>query len=99
MGRYWRQVWLGVFEDERCVWAFLAPVLNVTDVFRKDDRFIAKELSKAELQTMETFGPAYFEYMASAISGNVSSFSLEVSSVLNQLFIAPHLTCQGVWLL
>lgn len=37
-----------------------------------DDRFIAKELSKAELQTMETFGPAYFEYMASAISGNVS---------------------------
>ncbi|KAG2367706.1 hypothetical protein BDR07DRAFT_1392731 [Suillus spraguei] len=36
----------------------------------RDDRFIAKELSKAELQTMETFGPAYFEYMASAISGN-----------------------------
>ncbi|KAG0707565.1 hypothetical protein DFH29DRAFT_994993 [Suillus ampliporus] len=36
----------------------------------RDDRFIAKELSKSELQTMETFGPAYFEYMASAISGN-----------------------------
>ncbi|OAX36749.1 hypothetical protein K503DRAFT_867357 [Rhizopogon vinicolor AM-OR11-026] len=36
----------------------------------RDDRFIAKELSRAELQTMETFGPAYFEYMASAIAGS-----------------------------
>ncbi|KAG2046282.1 SAICAR synthase-like protein [Suillus hirtellus] len=36
----------------------------------RDDRFIAKELSRAELQTLETSGPAYFEYMASAISGN-----------------------------
>jgi 1-phosphatidylinositol-3-phosphate 5-kinase len=38
-----------------------------------DGRFIAKELSKAELQTMETFAPAYFDYMSSAISGNVRS--------------------------
>ncbi|KAG9313993.1 hypothetical protein JVU11DRAFT_4770 [Chiua virens] len=36
----------------------------------RDDRFIAKELSRAELQTMETFAPAYFDYMASAVSGN-----------------------------
>ncbi|PFH52314.1 hypothetical protein AMATHDRAFT_140429 [Amanita thiersii Skay4041] len=36
----------------------------------KDDRFIAKELSRPELQTMETFAPAYFEYMSSAVSSN-----------------------------
>ncbi|KAF9075022.1 hypothetical protein BDP27DRAFT_1443955 [Rhodocollybia butyracea] len=36
----------------------------------KDDRFIAKELSRPELQTMETFAPAYFDYMSSAISAN-----------------------------
>ncbi|KAG6874420.1 hypothetical protein C0995_015156 [Termitomyces sp. Mi166 len=35
-----------------------------------DDRFIAKELSKPELQTMETFAPAYFDYMSSAVSAN-----------------------------
>jgi len=35
-----------------------------------DDRFIAKELSRAELQTMETFAPAYFEYMSSAVAAN-----------------------------
>lgn len=37
-----------------------------------DDRFIAKELSRPELQTMETFAPAYFDYMSSAVSANVS---------------------------
>ncbi|KNZ80572.1 1-phosphatidylinositol-3-phosphate 5-kinase FAB1 [Termitomyces sp. J132] len=36
----------------------------------QDDRFIAKELSKPELQTMETFAPAYFDYMSSAVSAN-----------------------------
>jgi len=36
----------------------------------QDDRFIAKELSKPELQTMETFAPAYFDYMSSAIHAN-----------------------------
>ncbi|KAF7302586.1 1-phosphatidylinositol-3-phosphate 5-kinase [Mycena chlorophos] len=36
----------------------------------RDDRFIAKELSRPELQTMETFAPAYFDYMASAVSAD-----------------------------
>ncbi|KXN88911.1 1-phosphatidylinositol 3-phosphate 5-kinase FAB1 [Leucoagaricus sp. SymC.cos] len=36
----------------------------------RDDRFIAKELSKFEVQTMETFAPAYFDYMSSAVSAN-----------------------------
>ncbi|KAJ3989013.1 hypothetical protein F5890DRAFT_1401940 [Lentinula detonsa] len=36
----------------------------------KDDRFIAKELSRPELQTMETFAPTYFDYMSSAVSAN-----------------------------
>ncbi|KAK7465276.1 Mitochondrial distribution and morphology protein 12 [Stygiomarasmius scandens] len=35
-----------------------------------DDRFIAKEISRTELQTMETFAPAYFDYMGSAVSAN-----------------------------
>jgi hypothetical protein len=71
VGRYWRQVWLGVLEDKRSVMVLLTPAMTLLTLLQ-DDRFIAKELSKAELQTMETFGPAYFEYMASAISGNVS---------------------------
>ncbi|TFY71832.1 hypothetical protein EVG20_g1173 [Dentipellis fragilis] len=36
----------------------------------RDDRFIAKEMSRAEVQTMETFAPAYFDYMSSAVSAN-----------------------------
>ncbi|KAF9502172.1 hypothetical protein BDN71DRAFT_13186 [Pleurotus eryngii] len=36
----------------------------------RDDRFIAKEISRPELQTMETFAPAYFDYMSSAVSAN-----------------------------
>ncbi|KAF8910046.1 hypothetical protein CPB84DRAFT_1812789 [Gymnopilus junonius] len=36
----------------------------------RDDRFIAKELSKHELQTMETFAPAYFDYMSSSVHSN-----------------------------
>jgi 1-phosphatidylinositol-3-phosphate 5-kinase len=38
-----------------------------------DDRFIAKELSRAELQAMETFAPAYFDYMSSAVVAHVSA--------------------------
>ncbi|KAJ7103100.1 hypothetical protein B0H15DRAFT_810942 [Mycena belliarum] len=36
----------------------------------RDDRFIAKELSRPELQAMETFAPAYFDYMSSAVSAD-----------------------------
>ncbi|CAK5280385.1 unnamed protein product [Mycena citricolor] len=36
----------------------------------KDDRYIAKELSRPELQSMESFAPAYFDYMASAVSAD-----------------------------
>ncbi|KAI0068031.1 hypothetical protein BV25DRAFT_1986869 [Artomyces pyxidatus] len=36
----------------------------------RDDRFIAKEMSRTEVQTMETFAPAYFDYMSSAVSAN-----------------------------
>lgn len=39
-----------------------------------DDRFIAKELSKFEVQTMESFAPAYFDYMSSAVSANVCAY-------------------------
>ncbi len=42
-----------------------------TDTRILDDRFIAKELSKFEVQTMESFAPAYFDYMSSAVSAKV----------------------------
>ncbi|VDB86931.1 unnamed protein product [Peniophora sp. CBMAI 1063] len=35
-----------------------------------DDRFIAKGMSRTEVQTMETFAPAYFDYMSSAVSAD-----------------------------
>ena len=38
-----------------------------------DDRFIAKELSRAELQSMESFAPAYFDYMSSAVVAHVGA--------------------------
>lgn len=41
-----------------------------------DDRFIAKELSRSELQSMETFGPAYFDYLSLAVSANVCTINL-----------------------
>lgn len=51
---------------------------------RTDDRFIAKELSRAELQTMETFAPAYFDYMSSAVHASVGfEFTL----------LTPHSHC------
>lgn len=34
----------------------------------RDDRFIAKEMSKSEMEAMATFAPAYFDYMSAAIS-------------------------------
>lgn len=37
----------------------------------KDDRFLAKELSKAELNAMETFAPAYFDYVSTAVATGV----------------------------
>ena len=40
-------------------------------LFILDDRFIAKELSRAELETMESFAPAYFDYISSAVEANV----------------------------
>jgi len=37
----------------------------------RDDRFIAKEMSKAEFSAMASFAPAYFDYMASTVSAGV----------------------------
>jgi hypothetical protein len=58
----------------------------------KDDRFIAKELTRHELQTMETFAPAYFDYMSSAVSSNVS-LPLQESAYAHMLS-APNATSE-----
>ena len=44
-----------------------------------DDRFIAKEISRAELETMETFAPAYFDYMSSCFTAGVRSILITLS--------------------
>ncbi len=49
---------------------------------RVDDRFIAKELSRVELQSMETFAPAYFDYLSSAVSANVRSLPYHLVHLL-----------------
>lgn len=70
MERRWRKIWVSFFEDQR----FVRPHSSIAlmNLVSADDRFIAKELSRPELQTMETFAPAYFDYMSSAVSANVS---------------------------
>jgi len=48
---------------------------------------------------METFAPAYFDYMSSSVSANVCYFSL--SSVAFRLtpIEAPHSPGKGFWVL
>jgi hypothetical protein len=68
MGRQRRQIGFGLLENSRFVSICLFFWLLIPAA---DDRFIAKELSRPELQTMETFAPAYFDYMSSAVSADV----------------------------
>lgn len=65
---------------------------------QEDDRFIAKELSRAELQTMETFAPAYFEYMSSAVAANVSLL-VAYRVHFTHPIPASHVVGQSLWLL
>jgi 1-phosphatidylinositol-3-phosphate 5-kinase len=53
------------------IYIYLEKAILFPSDYFLDDRFIAKELSRPELQTMETFAPAYFDYMSSAVSAHV----------------------------
>ncbi|CAL1694246.1 unnamed protein product [Somion occarium] len=55
-----------------------------------DDRFIAKELSKAELQAMETFAPSYFDYMSSAVSANRPTLLAKIFGCFKITFRKTH---------
>ncbi|KAF8584674.1 hypothetical protein K439DRAFT_1566358 [Ramaria rubella] len=55
----------------------------------RDDRFIAKELSKAELTAMATFAPAYFEYMASTISAGRPTLLAKIFGCFRISFTKP----------
>jgi 1-phosphatidylinositol-3-phosphate 5-kinase len=57
-----------------------------------DDRFIAKEISRTEMQTMEMFAPAYFDYMSSAITA-------KVCLTLHIFLVSHYVTCQRPTLL
>jgi hypothetical protein len=63
----------------------------------EDDRFIAKELSRHELETMETFAPAYFDYMSSAVSSNVSQ-SVSLALTFAHLSSAPNSSSKTFWM-
>ncbi|KAH8094601.1 hypothetical protein BXZ70DRAFT_1033808, partial [Cristinia sonorae] len=51
-----------------------------------DDRFITKELSRAELQAMETFAPSYFDYMSSALGANRPTLLAKIFGVFKITF-------------
>ncbi|KAH8119967.1 hypothetical protein DFH11DRAFT_1557576 [Phellopilus nigrolimitatus] len=51
-----------------------------------DDRFIAKELSRPELETMATFGPAYFDYMSSAVTADRPTLLAKVFGIYKLVF-------------
>ena len=59
------------FLKTRGLLSLLGPVTSVITL-SVDDRFIAKELSKSELDAMTNFAPAYFDYMSNAVLSNVS---------------------------
>jgi len=63
-----------------------------------DDRFIAKELSKPELQTMETFAPAYFDYMSAAVNAKVCHFICSTLD-LTTMTLASDSACENLWML
>jgi len=49
----------------------LCNLFFLSDYVGADDRFIAKELSKSELDSMISFAPSYFEYMSNAVASKV----------------------------
>lgn len=65
----WREIRICISENSRLDPSSRSSI--PTDLDPSDDRFIAKELSRFEVQTMENFAPAYFDYMSSAVSANV----------------------------
>ena len=45
-----------------------------------DDRFIAKEISRLEMDALTKFAPAYFDYTRKAFQGHVSFVAQKMSS-------------------
>jgi hypothetical protein len=70
----WREIRISFPENPRYIIMLNGTTFTVDDTKPiLDDRFIAKELSRAELETMAAFGPAYFDYMSSAVTADVST--------------------------
>lgn len=98
------KVWVSISKNERCVACNPAVAAGETDNVKPDDRFIAKEISRPELQTMETFAPAYFDYMSSAVSANVCTVIVAITlpKEANRHYIsvaAPYSSRQSLWML
>ena len=92
--REWRQVRFCVPEDERFVFGSIYVSRHSN---RTDDRFIAKEISRAELATMETFAPAYFDYMSSCFTAKVRSLPITLSPA-DGVSPASYAPCQDLWM-
>ncbi|GJJ05894.1 hypothetical protein Clacol_000081 [Clathrus columnatus] len=62
----------------------------------QDDRFIAKELSKAEMRSMATFAPAYFDYMASTIVAGRPTLLAKIFGCYRISFTRPKDAKRGI---
>lgn len=81
MGELGRKVGVSVLEDQRSVAPDRGPPamrswLILIAVGLADDRFIAKEISRLEMDALTTFAPAYFKYMNECLDEQVSVRSL-----------------------
>jgi hypothetical protein len=62
----------------------------------KDDRFIAKEISRLEMDALTKFAPAYFDYTRKAFQGQVGDQTLVAISADRAATDGPG---QDIWLL
>jgi hypothetical protein len=60
-----------------------------------DDRFIAKEISRLEMDALTKFAPAYFEYTKNAIQGQVRNVVTMMTTT--SLSPASYCSCEDLW--
>jgi len=68
----WWKVGFSLPQDQRC--GSCSWIGAFADF--PDDRFIAKEISRLEMDALTKFAPAYFEYTRKAFQGHVSYLGL-----------------------
>lgn len=70
------------------------------ELTREDDRFIAKEISRLEMDALTKFAPAYFEYTRKAFRGQVSrDLHREIRDCADVDRLATKCARQDLWFL